>query len=40
VWERTRTLEAELFPRFGDQDALRATLLEIIRSSSESRWTD
>ena len=40
VWERTQTLEAELFPRFGDQDALRANLLEIIRSSSESRWDD
>ena len=40
VWERTRTLEAELFPRLGAPDVLRATLLEIIRSSSDVRWRD
>jgi MarR family transcriptional regulator, organic hydroperoxide resistance regulator len=40
VWERTRSLEAEVFPPLGDQGALRETLLEIIRSSSESRWSD
>lgn len=38
VWERTRTLEAELFPRLGDPDVFRETLLEIIRSSSDARW--
>ena len=40
VWERTRTLEAELFPLLGDPDILRSTLLEIIRSSSGARWRD
>ncbi|HEY4268081.1 MAG TPA: MarR family transcriptional regulator [Galbitalea sp.] len=33
TWERTRTLESEIFPRTGDRDALRKLLLEIIRSS-------
>jgi DNA-binding MarR family transcriptional regulator len=37
VWERTSELEAEIFPKLDDQDALRATLLGIIRSSS-NRW--
>lgn len=40
VWERTRTLEAELFPDLGDPDALRAILLHIIRSSSGARWRE
>jgi DNA-binding MarR family transcriptional regulator len=40
VWERTRTLEAEVFPPLGDPEALRETLLAIIRTSSESRWAD
>jgi MarR family transcriptional regulator, organic hydroperoxide resistance regulator len=40
VWERTRTLEAEIFPRLAEPDALRGTLLEIIRTSSGQRWTD
>jgi DNA-binding MarR family transcriptional regulator len=40
VWERTRTLEAELFPRLRDSEVLRDTLLEIIRSSSGARWRD
>jgi DNA-binding MarR family transcriptional regulator len=38
AWEQTRSLEAEVFPPLSDQDALRGTLLEIIRSSSEARW--
>jgi MarR family transcriptional regulator, organic hydroperoxide resistance regulator len=38
AWERTRSLEAELFPRLGDPQALRDTLLEIIRASSGQRW--
>jgi MarR family transcriptional regulator, organic hydroperoxide resistance regulator len=38
VWERTQSLEAELFPRLGDPQALRATLLEIIRRASGQRW--
>jgi DNA-binding MarR family transcriptional regulator len=40
VWARTRTLEAELFPRLGDPQVLRSTLLEIIRSASGQRWSD
>jgi MarR family transcriptional regulator, organic hydroperoxide resistance regulator len=40
VWARTRTLEAELFPRLGDPQVLRDTLLEIIRSASGQRWTE
>ena len=40
VWERTGALEAEVFPQLADQAALRSTLLEIIRSSSETRWTE
>jgi DNA-binding MarR family transcriptional regulator len=40
VWESTRTLEAEIFPRLADPDVLRETLLEIIRTSSGERWTD
>jgi MarR family transcriptional regulator, organic hydroperoxide resistance regulator len=40
VWERTRTLEAEVFPPLGDPEALRSTLLTIIQSSSGSRWAD
>lgn len=40
VWARTRTLEAELFPNLGDPQALRDTLLEIIRSASGRRWGD
>jgi DNA-binding MarR family transcriptional regulator len=38
AWTATRSLEAEVFPELDDQAALRATLLEIIRSSSENRW--
>jgi MarR family transcriptional regulator, organic hydroperoxide resistance regulator len=40
VWERTRTLEAEVFPPLSDPEALRSTLLTIIQSSSGARWTD
>ena len=40
VWERTRTLEAEMFPDLGDPDALRSILLHIIRSSSGARWRE
>jgi DNA-binding MarR family transcriptional regulator len=40
VWERTRSLESELFPSLDDPDALRHTLLAIIRASSGNRWTD
>jgi DNA-binding MarR family transcriptional regulator len=40
VWVRTRSLEAELFPRLGDPQGLRETLLEIIRSASGQRWGD
>jgi DNA-binding MarR family transcriptional regulator len=39
VFERTRSLEAEMFPPLGDPEALRKTLLEIIRSSSDARWS-
>jgi MarR family transcriptional regulator, organic hydroperoxide resistance regulator len=38
AWERTQSLEAELFPRLGHPQALRDTLLEIIRASSGQRW--
>jgi len=40
VWERTRTLEAEVFPPLSDPEALRSTLLAIIQSSSGARWAD
>jgi MarR family transcriptional regulator, organic hydroperoxide resistance regulator len=40
VWERTRTLEAEVFPPLSDPEVLRSTLLEIIQSSSGARWSD
>jgi DNA-binding MarR family transcriptional regulator len=39
VWEQTQTLEAHVFPTVQDPDALRETLLGIIRSSSQSRWS-
>lgn len=40
VWARTGMLEAEVFPSVCDSDALRETLLAIIRSSSHDRWSD
>lgn len=39
VWERTRSLEAQIFPTLDDPDALRETLLVIIGASSGERWT-
>ena len=39
VWERTRTLEAQVFPTLDDPDGLRETLLGIIGASSGARWT-
>lgn len=39
-WAETRTLEAEVFPELPAPDELRATLLDIIRSSSSGRWGD
>ena len=38
AWERTRALEATVFPPLEDSNALRETLLAIIRSSSGDRW--
>jgi DNA-binding MarR family transcriptional regulator len=40
VWERTRMLEAEVFPATANPDALRDQLLDIIRSSTQARWRD
>lgn len=40
AWGRTRSLEGDVFPALSDPDQLRATLLEIIRSSSQTRWGD
>lgn len=39
VWERTRSLEAQIFPSLADSNALRETLLVIIGASSGERWT-
>ena len=39
VFERTRHIEADLFPEVADLPALRAALLDIIGSSSGDRWT-
>jgi DNA-binding MarR family transcriptional regulator len=38
VWERSRTLEADLFPELENPDALRDALLTIISASSARRW--
>lgn len=38
AWQRTRMLEAEVFPRLQHPDDLRETLLDIIRSSAQQRW--
>lgn len=38
AWNATRTLEAELFPDVADPSAMRASLLEIIRSAEQNRW--
>jgi DNA-binding MarR family transcriptional regulator len=39
AWAESRTLEAEVFPEVTDPSELRATLLEIIRTTSEDRWS-
>jgi DNA-binding MarR family transcriptional regulator len=38
VWERAKTLEADLFPSIADNAGMRAALLEIIRATSKDRW--
>ena len=38
VWERAKTLEADLFPSIADNAGMRAALLEIIRATSKGRW--
>ncbi|TFD72002.1 MarR family transcriptional regulator [Cryobacterium sp. Hb1] len=38
VWEKSRTLEADLFPEFENVDAMRDALLTIISASSARRW--
>ena len=40
AWAESRTLEAEIFPAVASSDELRATLLEIIRTASENRWSE
>jgi DNA-binding MarR family transcriptional regulator len=39
AWAATRSLEADVFPQLVGHDELRSTLLEIIRSSSQKRWS-
>jgi DNA-binding MarR family transcriptional regulator len=39
AWEAGKSLEAEVFPDLRDQGTLRDALLEIIHSTSESRWS-
>ena len=38
VWEKSRTLEADLFPELENADAMRDALLTIISASSARRW--
>ncbi|MBC7517432.1 MAG: MarR family transcriptional regulator [Microbacteriaceae bacterium] len=38
VWEKSRTLEADLFPELKNADAIRDALLTIIAASSARRW--
>ncbi|TFC52930.1 MarR family transcriptional regulator [Cryobacterium sp. TMT1-21] len=38
AWEKSRTLEADLFPALENADAMRDTLLQIISASSAHRW--
>ncbi|WP_370446257.1 MarR family winged helix-turn-helix transcriptional regulator [Cryobacterium sp. Y57] len=38
VWEKCRTLEADLFPELENVDAMRDALLTIISASSARRW--
>ena len=40
AWAESRTLEAEVFPEVASSEELRATLLEIIRTASENRWSE
>ena len=38
VWEKSRTIEADLFPELENADAMRGALLTIISASSARRW--
>ncbi|MCY7287699.1 MAG: MarR family transcriptional regulator [Cryobacterium sp.] len=38
AWQKTRTVEADLFPPLENADALRDALLSIIAASSARRW--
>lgn len=38
VWEKSRTLEADIFPELENVDAMRDALLTIISASSARRW--
>lgn len=38
VWQKARTLEADVFPQLENADELRAALLQIITASSAKRW--
>ena len=38
AWEKSRTLEADLFPDLENADAIRDALLKIISASSARRW--
>ncbi|WP_233198195.1 MULTISPECIES: MarR family winged helix-turn-helix transcriptional regulator [unclassified Cryobacterium] len=38
VWEKSRTLEADLFPELENADAMRDALLTIISAASARRW--
>ena len=38
VWEKSRTIEADLFPELENADAMRDALLTIISASSARRW--
>ncbi|MBC7442167.1 MAG: MarR family transcriptional regulator [Ramlibacter sp.] len=38
VWEKSRTLEADLFPELENADAMRDALLKTIAASSARRW--
>jgi DNA-binding MarR family transcriptional regulator len=40
AWQESRSLEAEVFPELGDPERFRDVLLDIIRSSSEKRWSE
>ncbi|WP_222706691.1 MarR family winged helix-turn-helix transcriptional regulator [Lacisediminihabitans profunda] len=40
VWAAARNLEADLFPSIADNAQMRASLLEIIRTTTADRWAD